>query len=337
MNPRFHYRALWINALIALAVTLLVNFSFLGVGEMAARRSPAFPVEFVLLQVFYFYGVTWVMLSLNTVRQLNLWQKVVLSLGVICVLYLLIPSYNRGTMQWGIQLFHPRLFNPFQVMRVSLVLVVGLLYGKIYELVYQKQNIAIENQQLKTENLQTRYNMLANQISPHFLFNSLNSLSMLVREGSRDRALQYIDVMADTFRYLLHSGQTEITTLREEIAFSEAYLYLHTIRYENKLFFDLQIEPRLLEWKLPIMSLQPLIENAVKHNSITLSRPLCITIRTQGDRLVVSNPIIAKIEPTAGTGIGLQNLTQRYALLAAGQVQVHRRDECFEVSLPLIQ
>ena len=118
-------------------------------------------------------------------------------------------------------------------MKCSFVLIVSVLYGLIFELIYQKQHITIENEQLKNENLQTRYNMLANQISPHFLFNSLNSLSMLVREKSNDKALLYIDRLADTFRYMLQSGQGELTTLSEELRFTEAYLYLLTIRYER--------------------------------------------------------------------------------------------------------
>ncbi len=109
-----------------------------------------------------------------------------------------------------------RLYNPFLVMKASFMLVVSVLYGKIFELLYQKQHITIENERLKNENLQTQYNMLANQISPHFLFNSLNSLSMLVREGQNENAQLYIDRLADTFRYMLRSGRSELATLSEE-------------------------------------------------------------------------------------------------------------------------
>lgn len=215
-------------------------------------------------------------------------------------------------------------------------LIVAVLYGKIFELVYQKQHIVIENQILKNENLQTRYNMLINQINPHFFFNSLNSLSMLVRSGHNDRALTYIDRLSDTFRYIIQNGQQGLTTLGEELKFLDAYKYLHEIRYADKLFFDIEINESLKQWALPSLSLQPLIENAVKHNSITLSRPFHISIRTDKDALIVSNPIIPKIETPNGTGIGLKNLSSRYILLTGREIVVERSANTFSVKLPLI-
>ena len=163
-------------------------------------------------------------------------------------LYMILSALCFASMQVVVRLSReiPTMEQIF--MRNSFVLIVSVLYGLIFELIYQKQHITIENEQLKNENLQTRYNMLANQISPHFLFNSLNSLSMLVREKSNDKALLYIDRLADTFRYMLQSGQGELTTLSEELRFTEAYLYLLTIRYENKLFCDIRIEDRYRDW-----------------------------------------------------------------------------------------
>ena len=222
-------------------------------------------------------------------------------------------------------------------MKASFMLVVSVLYGKIFELLYQKQHITIENERLKNENLQTQYNMLANQISPHFLFNSLNSLSMLVREGQNENAQLYIDRLADTFRYMLRSGRSELATLSEELDFIEAYLYLLTIRYQNKLFCDMSIDERYRNWRLPVLSLQPLVENAVKHNSIALARPLRIAIRTEGGILTVSNPVIPKIDTPPGTGIGLKNLSSRYRLLISRDIRVVRENELFRVELPLVK
>lgn len=334
------YHVIVINLLVALALTLLVNFSYFVTGnEMRGghRPPPFITVEpsFVIFRLFYFYVMVALLVILNTVKGLSIWRKIFLSLLIAVVFYLFVPTLSfKG--HWNMPTFMGRLYNPLQIMKVSFILVVSVLYGVIFQLLYQKQHISIENEKLKNENLQTRYNMLANQISPHFLFNSLNSLSMLVREKSNERALLYIDRLADTFRYMLRSGQGELTTLTEELRFTEAYIYLLTIRYENKLFCDIRVEDRYMNWRLPVLSLQPLIENAVKHNSITLTKPFRIEIYTDQDKLFVSNPLIPKIEPTKGTGIGLKNLASRYELLISREVEITDADGVFRVGLPLL-
>ena len=310
MKP-VRYRIVVINVLLALALTLLVNFSFFLIGADPRGRRPP-------------------------IRRFSLVRKILLSVAATVVFYLLVPGLNRSG-EWYVQLSAGRLYNPFLVMKASFMLVVSVLYGKIFELLYQKQHITIENERLKNENLQTQYNMLANQISPHFLFNSLNSLSMLVREGQNENAQLYIDRLADTFRYMLRSGRSELATLSEELDFIEAYLYLLTIRYQNKLFCDMSIDERYRNWRLPVLSLQPLVENAVKHNSITLARPLRIAIRTEGGMLTVSNPVIPKIDTPPGTGIGLKNLSSRYRLLISRDIRVVRENELFRVELPLVK
>lgn len=337
-TARPRYRILIVNLLVALALTLIVNFSyFLFSGEVHAGRRPPPPArtDFIAVQVVCFFVVSWIAVSLNTVRRLSLGRKIVLSLLIATVCYLFFPISNRSG-EWNLLVLTGRLYNPFQTMKFSFVIVVAVLYGQIFELIYQKQSMTIENEQLKNENLQTRYNMLANQISPHFLFNSLNSLSMLVRDRQNDKALLYVDRLADTFRYMLRSGQSELTTLSEELRFTEAYLYLLLIRYENKLLCDIAVDERYLEYRLPVLSLQPLIENAVKHNTITTARPLRIGIRTDGDSLVVSNPAIPKIDAEPGTGIGLKNLSSRYLLLTSRDIRISGDGGEFSVVLPLI-
>ena len=337
MQQKEKYRILGINLLVALALTLMLNLSFLLVREHPGRRPDFFPGFYILVQVLYFFFVSWVMLTVNTVKRLSLIRRIGISVILLFLLYFLTPEFHRGRDEWSIVLYSRKLYNPFHVLRFSFLGVVSVLYWLIYDLIYQKQYMAIENERLRSENLQTRFNLLANQISPHFLFNSLNSLTMLVREGSSERALHYIDQLADTFRYTLQSGKNELTTLSEEMRFSEAYFYLLSIRYENKLFWDVAVEPRYMAWRLPSMSLMPLIENAVKHNTITLAQPFRISIRTENDQLIVSNPLAPKIESTTGTGIGLKNLSQRYVLLTGRDVVISDEGGIFTVTLPLLQ
>jgi LytS/YehU family sensor histidine kinase len=195
--------------------------------------------------------------------------------------------------------------------------------------------MVVENERLKTENLATRYNMLVGQINPHFFFNSLNSLSMLVREKDDKRALEYIEQLSYTFRYIIQNGQTSETTLKDEMAFAEAYIYLFKIRYADKLFFDINIDPIYMDWTLPALSLQPLIGNAVKHNSITTKNPLHVAIRVVDGVLEIENPKHPKLDVEPSTGIGLQNLRSRWQIISGSDIEVVDEEHRFMVRLPL--
>lgn len=226
-------------------------------------------------------------------------------------------------------------FDFVLMLKCSFTLVVAILYGWIYRLGSQRQAMAVENEQLKNENLITRYNMLVSQVNPHFFFNSLNSLAMLVREKHDQKALTYIDQLSYTFRYIIQNGQSMLMTLDEELKFLEAYSYLFKIRYADKLFFDIDVDEKYLGWKLPAFSLQPLIDNAVKHNSITRTKPFHISVRTEEGLLVVSNPKVPKLEPEPSTGIGLENLRNRWNLITGSDIEIADDGATFSVRMPL--
>lgn len=222
------------------------------------------------------------------------------------------------------------------VLKSCFMLAVVILYSRIRTLLHREQQMLLENEMLHNENLTTKYNMLASQINPHFLFNSLSSLSMLVREKDEEKALNYIDQLAYTFRYISqHSANATFVPLGEEIKFAEAYCYLFKIRYDDKIAFDFNVEDACLDMCLPPMSLQPLIGNAVKHNTITAKNPLRVHIYTEDGFLVVSNEKHPMIEPSSGTGIGLSNLNSRYKLLLEKEIEIIDNDKEFAVRLPL--
>lgn len=222
------------------------------------------------------------------------------------------------------------------VLKSCFMLAVVVLYSRIYSLIYREQQILLENEMLRNENLTTKYNMLASQINPHFLFNSLSSLSMLVREKDEERALKYIDQLSYTFRYLSQNGaNSNFVTLREEMQFAEAYCYLFKIRYADKISFDFDIEERYLDYKLPSISLQPLIGNAVKHNTISNRKLFRVHIYTKDGYLIVTNEKRPMLEPNPGTGLGLSNLNSRYQLLLKQDIEIIDNDKEFTVRLPL--
>lgn len=211
-------------------------------------------------------------------------------------------------------------------------LVTGSCY--IIYLIRKQQQVIVENQQLQAENILNQYEVLKNQLNPHMLFNSLNTLRSLVREN-REKAQEYIQELSRVLRYTLQGNEVQSVPLREEMDFVSAYIFLLKMRYEDNLLFDIRIDPTVEEYALPPMSVQMLIENAVKHNEISDRRPLSIRISTESGDLSVSNPIQQKRTATAGTGIGLANLAKRYQLLFHRDIAI-TEDEHFTVRIPLI-
>lgn len=230
----------------------------------------------------------------------------------------------------------PPFQHPFIIMHLF-VLVVVILSSLLMRLLNSKQQMRLEYEQLKSEKFQTSYNALMGQIKPHFFFNSLNGLSSLIQQGNQEQTLTYLNELSAVFRYILQSHKKELVTLGEELQFVKAYTYLLSVRYEGKLFFSIQVEKSHLLWHLPILSVLPLIENAVKHNVISRQYPLQIDIYSNADHcLVVSNPIQPKIEESSGSGIGLKNLWGRYRMLTGKDIHISHRKNYFKVSLPLL-
>lgn len=206
----------------------------------------------------------------------------------------------------------------------------------IIYLIRRQQQVLVENQQLQAENILNQYEVLKNQLNPHMLFNSLNTLRSLVREN-QDKAQEYIQQLSRVLRYTLQGNESQCVRLHEEMEFARAYIFLLKTRFEDNLQFDLQMDRAYEDYYLPPMSIQVLIENAVKHNEISDRRPLVIRIATDGSGwLSVSNPLQPKLTTTAGTGIGLANLAKRYHLLFRQEIQI-TEDRDFTVRIPLIR
>lgn len=296
------------------------------------------------VQIIYYFVMSLIILLLLTFkldrRNVSFTQILRRSLWGVLLLfgfYFLAPVSNRYTGEivpvfathdsWRI--------DYMVILKCSFTFAVSVLYAYIYTLIYQRQSILLENEQLKSENLTTRYDMLVSQINPHLFFNSLNSLSTLVRENDTQKALTYIDQLSYTFRYVLQNSQNMEVPLKDELAFVDAYGYQFKIRYADKIFFDIDIEKHYLEYTLPSLSLQPLIDNAVKHNAITSRRPMRISISVEDGVLVVSNPKSPLVEPVQGTGIGLKNLNSRWELITGRSIEIVDTDESFVVRLPL--
>ena len=209
-----------------------------------------------------------------------------------------------------------------------------VITSQITWLNYRRQQVAIENEALKAEYERARYETLKNQIDPHFLFNTFNTLNSIVGKDPQ-QAQRYIQKLSAIFRYTIQSR--DVTTLADEVGFTKDYCDLMQIRYGDNLEFRFDISAKYNGYSVLPFSVQTLVENAVKHNVITGKQKLIVSLSSgDDDSLTVSNPIQPKIDPEAGEGIGLANLSERYRLKWGKEIAIRSNDGIFSVTLPLI-
>lgn len=216
---------------------------------------------------------------------------------------------------------------------------ITIFIGSIYEGVYfyqQWKHTYIEAERLRSQNLQSQLDVLKTQLSPHFLFNTLNALLDLIHENPK-KAEEFTEHLAGVYRYILQTNKLQWVTLEEEMEFVESYLFLHQIRLSGSFSCELVIESSLQEYVIPPLSVQMLVENVLKHNSMTEQKPLKMYIRISEKTLEVENPIRPKRHQEESIGIGLKNIQKRFELLGMDSLIVEQTEECFRVCLPLMK
>ena len=194
-----------------------------------------------------------------------------------------------------------------------------------------------EAENLKKENLQSQLEGLKGQVNPHFLFNSLNSLSSLISEDP-EKAEKFLDEMSKVYRYLLRTNEEGLTTLESEMQFIYSYFHMLKTRYGDGLDMETKIDDHYLHYQIPPLTLQMLVENAVKHNMILKQNPLKILIMTTNSaRLVVSNNLQRKDRMVSSNRVGLTNIVNKYRLMKKEEISVRDDGKEFAVVVPLIQ
>lgn len=200
----------------------------------------------------------------------------------------------------------------------------------------QLRDVQLRAERLEKGAVVSQFEALKNQISPHFLFNSLSILTSLVHEDP-DLSEKFIKQLSKAYRYILEQRDQETVPLAVELDFIAAYTFLLKIRFENK--FDVVIdvpEASPQPYRIAPLSLQMLVENAVKHNRMSLREPLRVRIYIEDGFLIVENPLQARDQPEFSTGIGLKNITDRYLMLTDRAVWAGKQDGRFVVKIPLL-
>lgn len=183
---------------------------------------------------------------------------------------------------------------------------------------------------------QYRYLKLKRQVNPHFLFNSLNILDCLVCDEKTEEASTYIHKLAGIYRYMIKSEDYELVPLREEMEFAEKYIDLLKLRFPEG--FDVIVdvpEDQMARFVLPC-SIQLLIENATKHNAVSIDNPLVIKIKAEADKICVSNNLVPKLTVSSSTGLGQKYISQQYQDLSGKSIEIRKTENEYSVTLPLL-
>jgi LytS/YehU family sensor histidine kinase len=220
-----------------------------------------------------------------------------------------------------------------------LLLVILFIYNVIYALLYAYQHYAVaqlEHLQQERKQLELQFEALKSQISPHYLFNSLNTISSLLFKDVQS-AEQFIRRLVQTYQYILATQDKKYVLLREELDFVQSYYYLLRIRFQHQLHVEINVPAGILNTKIPPLTLQMLVENAVKHNAPATDSRLFIYISAQDNTyLKVANTKTGLSDHIDSFKVGLENIRNRYRYFTDKQILV-KNDDKFMVSLPLIE
>lgn len=200
---------------------------------------------------------------------------------------------------------------------------------------FQKRNAELEIERLKVNNLEAQRLMLIQQLQPHFLFNALSTLKSLISE-SPGKAEDYTVRLSEFLRYSIQAKNHELETLGDSIKFTEDYLELQKVRFGDSFDCIIDIPNKELQKKVPIYAVQILVENAIKHNAFIEKTPLIIEIKMENGRLKVSNNLLPK-KYNISSGTGLDNLNQRYKMIANVEIEVIKTEQFFTVFINLLE
>ncbi|WP_188935994.1 sensor histidine kinase [Puia dinghuensis] len=230
--------------------------------------------------------------------------------------------------------------NQHLINTVLIIIIAACFITNIYEILFlnlEKEYNESRVEQLNVAKAQAELEALKNQIDPHFIFNSLNTLSFLITRDPKNARL-YNDTLARVYRYILSNKERDLVLLREEVEFISNYFYLLKIRFADAISMSIEITDLSAEnFLIPPISLQALVENAIKHNEFSEKKPLAIDVSISADYVIVRNVMNRRSNPQPTSKIGLSNLDNRYKLITKRNIQVENNFESFVVKLPIVR
>ncbi|MDR3095294.1 MAG: histidine kinase [Bacteroidales bacterium] len=303
-----------------------------GLSHITTQSEKTEHILFFIYRYSFFCLFIWILLRKNIHQHdtLIFHKRLLTNFSIALAAYLIYLLISLAISK------HADCFTGLLLFQFVVACLLCTFTGHVFAMYSEQRNREMEIEKLKTENLQSRCEALANQINPHFFFNSLNGLTALVRSDKKSQTLKYINELSGVFRYILQSDKKGLVPLSEELKFLESFRYLQEIRYADKFRFTIDVpEEKKNKW-IPVLSLLPLIENIVKHNMIDSENRMDVSVTmNEQDELVVSNPIHEKLDKADKNGIGLTNLSDRFTILLNKTIYTESKNGFFHVYLPL--
>lgn len=336
------------TAILSFGISILIHFNSLlnlFIGDVAGKERSIQDESILHLgsNILTTTLITFLVFLLNfyILNPLKTWKNnnlrdifaslllTILAVLVLSELFFFLNNLITGQSYTGG--FH--LFYIFKDIFIGLIVLISVY---VFKIINEKQTFLIENERLKVENLQSRYQTLKNQVSPHFLFNSLTALTELIDENTLN-ARKYVRHLSLVLRYTLQSNEKQTVSLYEELEAVKSYLFLLEMRFGDNLNVDFSIDKAFENFNVPPLVVQTLIENAVKHNEVSRRHKLHLRIETKDDEtLAVSNTIRPRLTHVQGMGLGLANLAKQYQLLCAKDIRISKTENEFIVEVPLL-
>lgn len=332
----------WIAfAMIIPLLCLIMNYLLFGDRLFNDYRVLlySFPVVFVLAAISWY-------LRTSIMHRLRIryphFSQTLIRLSLLGATHIVIVSFTMFLIFYGYDLvgyldyrFEPDQFRTSVVLGLTITLLATTFWEGDYTFQRWKESVA-ENHQLEQLTIKHEFESLKSQVNPHFLFNCFNTLSSLIAEDKK-AAESFLNELSKVYRYLLRSNESGLSTLENELKFIQSYYELLKMRYGNALQLEIAVNKKYDQYLLPSLSLQLLVENAVKHNVVSRHSPLVIEIfTTAGHKLLVNNNIQPKPVKAPSNKIGLENIRSKYGLLGQSGFQIINDAKGFCVVLPLV-
>lgn len=337
------FRTLAIGILIGLVILIIDQ----GIRYLDSGTFPEFEKVRIYLLYYFIYSVPLTLLNayyfnfLNTKVNWQRYQKYRILIGFIGSVFLTIVCifFIRLFIGTAIEGFTVSEFiESERTVNYILSLILTLIFSLIFHVIYfykELQKNKVKEQKVIAGTASAKFDALKNQLDPHFLFNSLNVLTSLIEENP-ESATQFTTALSKVYRYVLEQKNKDLVTVDDELDFARTYMQLLKMRFEDSIIFEIPEKALNPESKVVPLSLQLLLENAVKHNIVTSGKPLHIKIYEENDELVIENNIQLKQVVKKSSGVGLNNIKQRYGILTKRQVIINEQSGNFKVSIPML-
>lgn len=339
MNIKFK-----ISISVSLALAVFFALPWISLFDQAQHLQQLIPQDIARKRLFFlvimlfsgsmlFFQVNfyWRSAKLLTNAMLSQFAQATVNL----LLIILIAGFSHRASIRLLDIDASTTFISLHLIRYLGVAVISLLVTYAYDVLERSRLDRINLLTVKNEKMATELNALKAQIDPHFLFNSLNTLTGVIRVDPK-QAIKFVGHLSETMRYTLDHKDSNLVTLRQEIEYLESYEFMMKIRFKEGFRIDNQIEVGSLDRQIPQFALQLLVENAIKHNVVSQKRPLVIRISSSNGKLIVANNLQLKASMGGGYGIGLSNLSKRYELLNMDPIEINKTEKAFLVTLSLL-